>query len=138
MNLTDTQKNEILRLRDKNVPFGEIAERLGLPRNTVKSYYQRLTQKLAEGDGCARCDCCGRLIVQVPKRKRKRFCGKACREYYHNHHRDSGVRAICQYCGAAFDNIYHRDQKYCSRACYNNARWGEVNADGEGSVQAGS
>ena len=123
--MTDVQKNEILRLRAQNVPYSEIARRLGLSKNTLKSFMHRRGQFM-EPESTSECALCGKPLVQLPHKKPKRFCDKACRYTYWNHNRTAS-NAVCARCGAGFNNRGNSAQKYCSTSCYSNARWGVAN-----------
>ena len=40
--MTEKQKSEIVKLRAKGMTYGDIADKLGVSINTVKSFYSRL------------------------------------------------------------------------------------------------
>jgi hypothetical protein len=122
--MTDAQKSEILTLRAQNVPFNQIAARMGVPKATIKSFCQRLRRGEA-ADNAARCEYCGKPMLQLPRRKQKRFCSDVCRYAFHNRHRTGGT-AVCAYCGAEFNTKGNASRKYCGIACSTNARWGAV------------
>ena len=103
--MTDIQKVQISQRRSQGQSYGKIAEALGLPKSTVKSFCRRAV--LAETDvvdvkvagheepiqestqeepkplsgtmdGTV-CRCCGEPLLQIPGRRRKYFCSKECR-----------------------------------------------------------
>ncbi|MDD4688314.1 MAG: RNA polymerase subunit sigma-70 [Eubacteriales bacterium] len=125
MKLEDCQKREILKMRSQNVPFSEIAQKLNISKNTIKSFYHRLSQNTVAEDAPNRCGNCGNPLDQTPHKKTKRFCDSRCRNAYWNKNR-VGYIAICAYCGAEFDTLGNRTRKYCNIRCYSKARWGEV------------
>ena len=119
--MTDAQKAEVLQLRSQNVPFTQIADQIGISKNTIKSFYKRHTQCAA--DDSNRCFSCGNPLVQVPHTKPKRFCSDRCRYEYHNQNR-TGRTIRCAYCGTDFDTRGNSTRKYCSTRCYHMSRWG--------------
>lgn len=126
--MTEIQKYEILRLREKNVSFTAIAEQMGISRNTIKSFCRRREQTLSMESDFNRCTQCGNPLIQIPHTKTKRFCNKKCRVTYWNNNR-TAINAVCAYCGKGFYNRGIKSRKYCSVKCYTTARWGEVNSD---------
>lgn len=57
----------------------QIARRLGLSVNTVKSHIQRHMKPEA------RCPVCGKAIYPAPGRKQKKYCSDRCRSQFWNH-----------------------------------------------------
>lgn len=134
LDMTETEKLRIHKLRQEGLGYKKIAAALGLPVNSVKTYLRRHPigeDAAAIPDFCERC---GKPIIQAPHRKRKRFCSDSCRISWWNAHPDKGGKRIlhtftCAYCGRTFQSGA-RDRRYCSRACYAAARTKVVNADG--------
>ena len=128
--MTVAEKNYIIRYRQMGKSCTEIARALGLSVNTVKSFCQRngiapIEQATGASPGETLCLCCGEKIKFQPHRKPKRFCSDACRLHWWHAHRDmekSAVDRRCLSCGRAFRSS--REQKYCSHACYIEARFG--------------
>ena len=128
--MTVAEKNYIIRYRQVGKSCTEIARALGLSVNTVKSFCQRneiapIEQATGTSPGETLCLCCGEKIKFQPHRKPKRFCSDACRLRWWHAHRDmekSAVDRRCLSCGRAFRSS--REQKYCSHACYIEARFG--------------
>ena len=57
----------------------QIARRLGLSVNTIKSHIQRHMKPEA------RCPVCGKAIYPAPGRKQKKYCSDRCRSQFWNH-----------------------------------------------------
>ena len=114
--MTRKQKTEVDHLRIIGVSASDIAAQLGLSVNTVRSYFFRhpLEQSC---DGT--CPVCGRPIMTLPKRKRRRFCSDVCRMKWWNRHPTASH--ICITCGREFKSN-GKNPKYCSRECYYRAR----------------
>ena len=126
--MTNGEKMLIAQQIKQGLGYSEIARKLDMSVNTVKSYCQRnglkradVTEALAN-DACKRCGC---ELVHTPGRKKKQFCSDACRLCWWHAHREMGQNArtvLCASCGKAF--VTDRMQKYCSRACYIRTRFG--------------
>ena len=126
--MTNGEKVQIVQMRKRGLGCSEIALKLGMSVNTVKSYCRRsgvkpLEKKTAQsGDVCRQC---GSVLKLTPGRKRKQFCSDACRLRWWHGHREQGQNArmiVCASCGKVF--VTDRVQKYCSHACYIQARFG--------------
>ena len=130
--MTKEQKQSIFELREQGLPFSQIAEAVGICRSTVKSFHRREVIRRAEEERRKResCQFCGKRLEQKPKQKRRYYCDDNCRYAFWNRQRadpNCGTCShICAYCGKAFSCFPSDRRKYCSRACYANARWGEV------------
>ena len=126
--MTNGEKMLIAQQIKQGLGYSEIARKLDMSVNTVKSYCQRnglkradVTEALAN-DACKRCGC---ELVHTPGRKKKQFCSDACRLRWWHGHRELGKNArtiVCASCGKAF--VTDRMQKYCSHACYIRTRFG--------------
>ena len=122
--MTKQEIEQLQLMRSKGVPSAEIAERLCVSVNTVRSYIRRhpLPKELQSS-----CLYCGSLITVVKGRKEKRFCSDKCRNRWWNTHteqvkRKAYYRLVCEYCGKEFESYGNKNRKYCSRACYADAR----------------
>ena len=123
--MTLQQRNAILALRESGTSMRKIAETLGLPLNTVKSfcYRSKTTQKETEHLIC--CNYCGSIIKQKSNSTVRHFCDRHC--YIKWWHCQSGrSRTVyhkeCLYCGKLFDALSKKTQRYCSIACFQASR----------------
>ena len=124
--MTDKQKESIALLRDCGVSVTEIAERLGLSVNTIKSYCKRHALK-AQTKSKRYCLQCHNLIRQNLHRKAKKFCCDRCRVIWWGKHSSllrtpSKQTFICPVCHGSFSAYPSTKQKYCSRLCYARSR----------------
>ena len=126
--MTNGEKMLITQQRRQGLGYTEIARKLGMSVNTVKSYCQRNGIKPVEKTAVQSsnaCRQCGSTLTHTPGRKKKQFCSDACRLRWWHEHRDMSKTARgakCATCGQEF--ITDRAQKYCSHACYIAARFG--------------
>lgn len=119
--VTQQQKNAIQRLRRDGMGYSEIAKRLNLSVNTVKSFGRRCPSPT----GSQGCMLCGQPLTQTPGRKPKRFCSDKCRLKWWNQNpaaSSSATLTTCLGCGLAFMAL--PGQKYCSHQCYIRTRFG--------------
>ena len=132
--MTESQKREILTLRQQGRTVADIAAAVGARYNTVKTicYRDKTASKAAKAvpapikpDHCLNC---GAPITQAPKQKPKKFCCPKCREaWWNKNHRTDGLCVCrCAYCGREFQKYKHAEKRYCNHACYINHRFGEV------------
>mgnify|MGYP000032197955 CR=1 FL=1 len=126
--MTNGEKLMIAQQRRQGLGYTEIARKLGMSVNTVKSYCQRngikpVGKMLIQSDNA--CRQCGSMLQHTPGRKKKQFCSDVCRMRWWHEHREMSKTARgakCAACGREF--ITDRAQKYCSHACYIAARFG--------------
>jgi hypothetical protein len=142
--MTDMQKSRILNLRRQGCSFTDIADEVGIPRNTVKTFCRRSQVQVCEAfkdtgkqdykenkELSTHCKHCEKPIMQIPKQKPRHFCDGDCRSAYWKAHRDQMCRTafnpvVCAYCGATFDDGGHKSRKYCCHACYIAGRFGKA------------
>lgn len=140
--MTNEQRTEIIRLRQEGCGYVTIASKLGLSANTVKSFCRRngfagcVEEKnsaatIAEGY----CRECGKKLIQPEKMKKISFCSKECRQKWWKEHPEKlNKRAVypfvCAGCGKEFTAYGNKERKYCSHACYIEARFGGGKQDG--------
>lgn len=137
--MTVDEKNRIIMLRTSGRSLTEIAEETGISRNTVKSFCRRqgltgdtiANPKVAVTDSSTvkPCQCCGKAMTLYPGHRERKFCSDKCRLHYWNTHlgktRLTGmVEYTCPVCGELFYAYPNRQRKYCSHACYIEARFG--------------
>lgn len=128
--MTDNQKEQIRVLRLQGLGYTAVADRLGISKDTVKSYCQRndLAGKRSDSNAESICPQCGKPVVQSVKHKKRRFCTEECRKtWWAKHHADIRNGAIhsyiCQACGKAFSAYGNTPRKYCSHSCYVSVRF---------------
>jgi endogenous inhibitor of DNA gyrase (YacG/DUF329 family) len=125
--MTDEQKQKIIALRWDRAGYGQIAVRLNISINTVKSFCRR--HNLAVKVDKSVCEQCGKPIMQNPGRKQKRFCSDKCRNKWWNGHLDLVKRKAvytftCPNCGKVFKSYGNSQRKFCCHACYIAYRFG--------------
>ena len=129
------QKTRITRLRSEGASYNQIAQKLGISKNTVSTFCRRngLTGDTAESAPSTvtthTCKNCGKEIIQYPGRKEKKFCSDACRNKWWSAHLSEVKRRArypytCPSCGKMFYAYGNRNRKYCSHACYIAGRFG--------------
>ena len=131
--MTNLEKQNITRMRESGKTYAVIAESLHLPVNTVKSFCQRndvktlqALRKEADPNLCMQCH---KPLEQQPGHKHRHFCSDHCRSIWWNQHRGqmnrkSCVEKTCARCGSPFICYPQENRKYCSHACYIQARFG--------------
>lgn len=130
--MTEQEKTHIRELQKQGVSYGNIAAQTGISRNTIKSFLRRnvgeLTPSTTEPIKTV-CQNCGCEISMTPHKKAKKFCSDSCRMQWWNAHRDLVkvnvvYRLECQCCHKRFSDPGHKNRKFCSVACYRQARFG--------------
>jgi len=121
--MTNEEKTLILTLRKQNLTYAAIAEKVGIPTNTVKTFCNRNAEKLKHLDDGVYCKNCGAKIVKTSKARPRLFCCDKCKQTWWNKHRAERVSAkmiphICSTCGKPFMDYGGANRKYCSQACY--------------------
>jgi endogenous inhibitor of DNA gyrase (YacG/DUF329 family) len=121
--MTNKDKSAIISMRDKWYSYGKIADKLGLPQNTVKSVCHREAEKKK------RCRNCRAPLSQKHGGKPRAFCSDECRIAWWKKHpeeinRKAYYSLTCAYCGKSFESYGHKERKYCSHACYIAERFG--------------
>lgn len=101
----------------------DIARKLNIPANTVRSFIKRHP----EIPNTKACEQCGRFVLQTEGRKVKRFCSDSCRMAWWNSNQDKVKRKafytlVCKQCGKEFESYGNKNRKYCCRACYVESR----------------
>lgn len=117
--LTEIQKQEIKKLRDLNIGYKTIAQKLGVSVGQVRHECSHQPKVV--------CLQCSQPIKQDPHRKEKKFCSDKCRITWWNHHKKIDRNPpkhtqVCEYCHQEFHCYKSKDSKYCSRKCYADAR----------------
>ena len=120
--MTQKERLTILSLRDKGLTCGQIADRLELSVNTVKSICRREKEKKK------RCRNCRALLSQTGNGRPKAFCCNNCRILWWKKHPEQVNRKAfypltCKNCGQDFESYGHKERKYCCHRCYINYRF---------------
>ncbi len=117
--MTEKQKGRIAALRSKGYTYADIAKKLNVSVNTIKSFCRRQ----GKPDVTDKCQNCGKSIAQTEGARHKKFCSDKCRMQWWNSHSDEvKKKAIyeftCACCGTAFRAYGNNHRKYCSHDCY--------------------
>ncbi len=135
--MTNEQKEKTIRFRRQGIGYADIGRKLGVSKDTVKSFCRRNGLMVSDSkpiDDKDRCRECGKPISQQAKKKRRIFCCKACREKWWTEHADRIDRKAvytftCAGCGRSFTAYGNKNRKYCSHGCYVADRFGGGAAD---------
>lgn len=122
--MTNTQKAYIEKLRTSGVGYKAIASKIGLSVNTVKTYCRThgLTSQTADiSEGSELCPVCGKPLINLPHKKRKKFCSDKCRIAYWHQTKAPETR-VCKCCGKEYEPT-RKDSKYCCHECYIRSRF---------------
>ena len=116
--------------RTQGIGYAEIAKRLNISRDTVKSFCMR--NKITVINQSDKCKFCGNPLVQKEKVKKKRFCSDKCRlDWWHKNPdklcRKATYSFVCARCGKPFTAYGNNHRKYCSHQCYIKERFGGKN-----------
>lgn len=138
--MTEEQKSEIMLLRRQGIGYKRIAAFLEIPLETVKSYCRRNLEENAikaevsmrnafsddKSGSFSTCKHCGSPLRQTPGKRRREFCGSACRAAYWRAHPKKFQFQRCAGCGTPLP-MRSVSRKYCSHACYIRRRFGRKN-----------
>ncbi|WP_216387104.1 helix-turn-helix domain-containing protein [Arcanobacterium phocae] len=108
MALTVLVRQQVIELRRRGVSYGQIAHRLELSRNTVKSICQRAQIQPESSAGLvSSCEQCGMALETI--KNGRRFCSTACRlTWWHDHPERLNRKVIyvfvCLKCGKQFES----------------------------------
>lgn len=69
------KKEQVIKLRESGLSFGEISKQLGISRSTVSSICQRVKEQEQH-----RCKMCGLLLKQTSGHRQRIFCSDKCRK----------------------------------------------------------
>lgn len=130
--MTDFQKSQILSLRNSGHSYADIAVRLGISKDTIKSFRRRngvagirAVQQVGQQNCCPQC---GKKLIQAEKQKPRRFCSDLCRQAWWNAHPEMVKQKavnnyVCPTCRKPFTAYGNSHRKYCSHQCYAQARF---------------
>ena len=111
-------KHQINMLRGKGSTYSDIAEKLGLSENTIKSHCRRNNI----GTSFEVCAECRMKLIHLPQKKRKRFCSDNCRMAWWAKNPEARTRKavydfVCNQCKKPFTAYGNNKRKYCSMGC---------------------
>ena len=110
-------------LRRAGKSYSQIAEILGVSRNTLKSYARR--NPTDEAKARTVCAFCGTKMIS---RGKQRFCSDSCRYAWNYSHRildaTNAIQKVCPHCGRSFFSYPSSNKMYCCRDCYLAGRYG--------------
>lgn len=133
--MTNEQREKITALRHQGYGYTAIANSVGLSKDSVKAYCRShcLAGEKAEKHSLAKvptqlCLNCGKVLIQHPGRKQKKFCCPECRTAWWNAHPEAvKQKAVytftCPKCKKEFTAYGNAKRKYCSHGCYIAARF---------------
>lgn len=133
--MTNGQRERITTLRQGGYGYTTIAKAVGLTKDSVKAYCRAHDLAGVKAKNNARivpelefCRQCGKPLIQIQGRKRKKFCSKICRQqWWSKHpeqiHRKAMYSFTCANCGKSFNAYGNANRKYCSHNCYIAARF---------------
>ena len=141
--MTNEKKNQIIALHKRGSSLTEVADKLGLPIGTVKSFCRRnqisstaevvpQPERIPNSDEAVEmtkpdetCKRCGAQLEHTPHHRQKLFCSDKCRLawWHENRHLAKGTsERTCPVCGITFAG--DRERIYCCHSCYIKARYG--------------
>lgn len=138
--MTELQARRIQELRMRGAGYRAIGEVLNLTRDAVRNYCKshglmgygsavrvNIKEQIAAQIAC---QCCGKLLVQSGRGRRRKFCSDKCRREWWSAHQDAIHRnasalydGVCAFCGQPFTVYGNQHRKYCSHDCYIRARF---------------
>lgn len=130
--MTEIQKQQIQSMRSNGLVFADIANKLHLSVNSVKSYCRRNAIQKQDVTS-ALCKHCGAVLINTPGHRQKIFCSAACQQKYWWENRNlmqhhALISVTCPACGKSFTAYKGHHRKYCSHTCYIADRYRKADA----------
>ena len=131
--MTEKEKEMIEFYRNRGISYIQIANKLKISVNTIKTHCKRHglggVRAYGVGGDAKGCEYCGKPIQQTLGKRPRRFCCDKCRNLWWNSHlylvnRKAYYEYECKHCGKHFRAYRDNDRQYCSRACYIAERFG--------------
>ncbi len=126
--MTTDQKDKIAEMRRQGCTYANIAHKLSISENTIKTYCRRARIAKDAVEAAPVCKQCGRPIKINGKYKARQFCSDKCRAAWWYANRGGKPRTeyhlVCANCGQPFVSVGNKVRKYCSHQCYITARFG--------------
>ena len=128
--MTIEQKERITSMRNEGYGYTAITKAVGLGKDNVKAFCRvhHLGGVKAQSNARVKpdqdfCLACGKDIIQIPGRKKMKFCSPDCRQAWWNAHPEKVTRKAiysftCRTCGNTFTTYGNTGRKYCSHDCY--------------------
>ena len=119
---------DILKLQLQGYGYRRIANMLSMSPNTVKAYIRKQSIEKYLKEGLPFCLNCGKELVHVPKKRKKKFCSIECKMKYWNTKKPKTkgmVTTVCLQCGKEYLHYISKQKKFCSRDCYFKFKKGE-------------
>lgn len=151
INMTNEEKAQVMQMRSAGIGFARIARELGLSINTVKSFSRREHLQaspslpdpaVAPVSDPGHCGHCGKILIQKPQQKPRKYCSEQCRRNWWKENSSAGLKRKAYYirncvgCGREFMSYGNSRRKFCSHACYITSRYGGRRNHDQGSVRA--
>ncbi len=136
--MTEKQKQQITHLRKNGCGYTVVANKVGISKDTVKSFCRRNglagERAAAQAGNVPECRECGKPVQQTEGMKPRVFCCDECRvKWWHEHPDKIKRRAVysftCAGCGTTFTAYGNSRRKYCSHECYIRNRFKGGDAD---------
>ena len=125
--LTETQKAMVIALKNQGKSYAFIASAAGVSTSAIKSFFHRLGPAADKAVDVNCCKYCGLPLRQTEGKRKKAFCNSLCKTKWWNRNRKNhpcGSSAVCTCAGCGSTFYSYSPAKYCSRACYFQARYG--------------
>ncbi|WP_243128893.1 RNA polymerase subunit sigma-24 [Clostridium novyi] len=136
--MTDEQKEKIKQLRQQGIGYKQIANEIGLSRDSVRGYCRKhgldgfgeeLAMKhkmlMQEEFIYILCLQCGKEIKQNATGRKRKYCSMECKRLWDKIHRKA-FELKCSYCGKEFKSLGIKHLKYCSRTAILKIGFGEM------------
>ena len=119
--MTQTERDEIVRLKESGKTYKEISDITGICISTVKSVYSRTSTK--QNDKVYYCKQCGKKLLMIKGKREKVFCSDKCRMYFWRTHKKlmnctKLVKIECPTCHIIFNDYEIKKRKYCCWNCF--------------------
>lgn len=115
--MTKEQQNTIVLLRREGLGYGAIADKIEVTKNAVRLFCKRNNL----GEGVSFCKECGKPFIIKKRGRPALYCSSKCCDKWwrsHNESKRTEYHKKCCVCGTDFITRSHKNQKYCSRACF--------------------
>ncbi len=129
--MTDRQKQQIIRLRKEGFGYTAVANKVGISKDTVKSFCrrnglagERASSAETQVPGCREC---GKPLQQTERKAPHVLLRWMQGKWWHEHLEKIKQRMVYSFsyagCGKPFTAYGNSKRKYCSHACYVKSRF---------------